>query len=205
MNSWIGAWKCCRLCVAIEHLCCCWQHGCLSLCECWMAEKFGKRCEQTTWIEENNEVHTFVVGDQEHTDEHGVCSCKDYWWCRYSHVLATKILYSFLFVAWLGVSLYHHSWTWLSDVVPLKKWPWDLPIVLISKVTITMVPRVSNMYIWTSSIPLTINCGFRFVNLLLHLTTRLFLKFCNNSQNTIVIHIVILIVHNNIWKVVTRN
>jgi hypothetical protein len=76
---------------------------------------------------------------------------------------------------------------------------------LISKVTITMVPRVSNMYIWTSSIPLTINCGFRFVNLLLHLTTRLFLKFCNNSQNTIVIHIVILIVHNNIWKVVTRN
>ncbi len=37
-----------------------------------------------------------------------------------------------LFAACLVVLLHFHGWTLLSDVVPLKKWPWSLHTVLIS-------------------------------------------------------------------------
>jgi hypothetical protein len=55
--TWIGAWKCCRLCAAaIKHLwqCCYWQLMCLQ--ECWTAGQ-GKGCEDIMglhrdWIEE---------------------------------------------------------------------------------------------------------------------------------------------------------
>ncbi len=47
-SSWSWPWKCCRLCPAIKHQCCCWQEG--SECKCSTAEK-GKRFKETARLQ----------------------------------------------------------------------------------------------------------------------------------------------------------
>ncbi len=97
---------------------------------------------------------------QESSHGEGCQSLSSVWgWCLLLHGLLVRPIVCLvnhyinviLFVEFLWFSLPHHSWTMLSDMVLLKKWPWNMPLILNSCLYhfyhVGLVPLSS--YVWS--------------------------------------------------------